>query len=64
MDSELTKILVCPLCKGPLLWNKQKKEFYCRSDMKAYPVIEDIPAMVPSEARDMTEEEIEKLDKE
>lgn len=64
MDSQLTQILVCPLCKGPLKWNEKKKEFYCRSDMKAYPVLEGIPAMVPSEAREMSEQEIEELEKE
>ncbi|WP_417568772.1 Trm112 family protein, partial [Parasutterella excrementihominis] len=50
-------------CKGPLLWNEKKKEFYCRSDMKAFPVIDGIPCMVPTEAREMKEEEIEELDK-
>lgn len=59
MDPKITEILVCPLCKGPLLWDAQKKEFYCRSDMKAYPVIDGIPVMIPSEARDMTEKELE-----
>ena len=28
MDAKITEILVCPLCKGPLLWNEKKKEFY------------------------------------
>ncbi|WP_290166503.1 Trm112 family protein [uncultured Parasutterella sp.] len=54
MDPKITEILVCPICKGPLRWNK---------DIKAFPVVDDIPAMVPSEARDMTEEEVEKLEK-
>ena len=63
MDAKITEISVCPLCKGPLLWNEKKKEFYCRSDMKAFPVIDDIPCMVPTEAREMKEEEIEELDK-
>lgn len=49
MDAKITEILVCPLCKGPLLWNEKKKEFYCRSDMKAFPVIDGIPCMVPTE---------------
>lgn len=59
----ITKILVCPICKGPLLWDPDKKEFYCRSDMKAFPVIEGIPDMLPNEARDLTEPEIEEKDK-
>lgn len=63
MDAKITEILVCPLCKGSLLWNEKKKEFYCRSDMKAFPVIDGIPCMVPTEAREMKEEEIEELDK-
>ena len=63
MNNKINEILVCPICKGPLLWDKEKKEFYCRSDMKAFPVIDQIPAMVPSEARELSEEEIEKLEK-
>ena len=63
MDPKISEILVCPICKGPLRWNKDKKEFYCKSDLKAFPVVDDIPAMVPSEARDMTEEEVEELEK-
>lgn len=63
MDPQLTEILVCPICKGPLIWNKEKKEFVCRSDMKAYPVVNDIPIMAPLEARDVSEEEIEELSK-
>ena len=63
MDAKITEILVCPLCKGPLLWSEKKKEFYCRSDMKAFPVIDGIPCMVPTEAREMKEEEIESFAK-
>ena len=63
MDAKITEILVCPLCKGPLLWNEKKKEFYCRSDMKAFPVIDGIIARKPLHEYGMKEEEIEKLDK-
>ena len=68
MDAKITEILVCPLCKDfeqleKLMKIEKKKEFSCRSDMKAFPVIDGIPCMVPTEAREMKEEEIEELDK-
>lgn len=47
MDAKITEILVCPLCKGPLLWNEKKKEFYCRSDHEGLPVIDGIPLHAP-----------------
>lgn len=63
MDANVTQILVCPICKGPLFWDKTKKEFFCRSDLKAFPVIDGIPDMVPEEARDLREEELEGKEK-
>ena len=34
MDPKLTQILVCPFCKGPLLYDKEKKELFCKRDKK------------------------------
>ncbi len=59
VDPKLMQILVCPICKGKLFWDKDKKELWCRADMKAYPVINGIPCMNPSEARDLTTDEVE-----
>ena len=59
MDKKLLEILVCPLCKGQLLF--QKKELICRFDRLAYPIRDGIPVMLESEAREISLEEKEKL---
>jgi len=58
MDRKLLDILVCPICKGPLIHEKEAKELVCRFDRLAYPIREDIPIMLQSEARQMTSEEL------
>lgn len=61
MDRKLLDILVCPACKGPLVYDKTKAELVCRADRLAYPIRDDIPVMLEDEARKMTEEEVQKL---
>ena len=58
MDAKLLEILVCPLCKGPLVHKKEAGELICKADRLAYPVKDDIPVMLEEEARklDPTEE--------
>jgi len=51
MDSKLLEILVCPLCKGPLVWKKDASELICKGDRLAFPVRDGIPAMLEEEAR-------------
>lgn len=51
MDSKLLEILVCPLCKGPLLWKKDAAELVCKADRLAFPVRDGIPVMLEEEAR-------------
>ncbi len=51
MDHRLLDILVCPLCKGPLQYDKSAQELICRADRLAYPIRDDIPVMLESEAR-------------
>lgn len=51
MDHRLLDILVCPLCKGPLQYEKAAQELVCRADRLAYPIRDDIPVMLESEAR-------------
>lgn len=60
MDRKLLDILVCPLCKGPLVYDKAKAELVCRADRLAYPIRDDIPVMLEDEARRLTVEEIPK----
>jgi len=58
VDRKLLDILVCPLCKGPLVYDKVKAELVCRADRLAYPIRDDIPVMLEDEARKLTAEEL------
>jgi uncharacterized protein YbaR (Trm112 family) len=51
MDSKLLEILVCPLCKGPLVYRKEALELICKADRLAFPIRDGIPVMLPDEAR-------------
>ncbi len=57
MDKKLLDILVCPICKGPLVYNKSNKELICKPDRLAYPIRDDIPVMLEDEARPLAEDE-------
>jgi uncharacterized protein YbaR (Trm112 family) len=56
MESRLLDILVCPLCKGPLRYDRQHAELVCVADHLAYPVRDGIPLMLESEARSLDDE--------
>ncbi|MCS6786297.1 MAG: Trm112 family protein [Thiobacillaceae bacterium] len=51
MDPKLLEILVCPLCKGPLVYDKKAQELICKADRLAYPIRDGIPVMLEEEAR-------------
>ncbi len=53
MDTRLLDVLVCPLCKGPLKYDKEAQELICQGDRLAYPIRDGIPIMWAEEARDM-----------
>jgi uncharacterized protein YbaR (Trm112 family) len=57
MDPKLVEILVCPICKGPLVWRKDASELVCKADRLAFPVKDDIPVMLEEEARALGAEE-------
>jgi uncharacterized protein YbaR (Trm112 family) len=57
MDPKLIEILVCPLCKGPLVWKRDALELICKGDRLAFPVKSDIPVMLEEEARTLGPEE-------
>lgn len=61
MDSRLLSLLVCPVTKGPLDFNRETGELISRSARLAYPVRDGIPVMLEGEARAVTEEELAKL---
>ena len=48
-------ILVCPLCKGKLVYEMDKQELICRFDKLAYPITQDIPMMLVESARKLEE---------
>lgn len=60
MDMQLLDILVCPVTKGPLKYDKEKQELVSTSARLAYPIRDGIPVMLEDEAREITEEEYEK----
>jgi uncharacterized protein YbaR (Trm112 family) len=57
VDPRLLEILVCPLCKGKLLYRKGAVELVCRADRLGYPVKDGIPVMIEEEARKLPPEE-------
>jgi uncharacterized protein len=59
MDAVLLDLLVCPITKGPLIFDKAKQELISKSARLAYPVREGIPVLLENEARTLRDEEIE-----
>ncbi len=62
MDKHLLDILVDPITKGPLIYDKKNQELLSRGSRLAYPIRDGIPVMLPEEARELSTEEIEQLD--
>ena len=61
MDKRLLDILVCPVTKGPLIYDKNKNELISKAARLAYPIRDGIPVMLEDEARVLSEEEVERL---
>ena len=61
MDAKLLDILVCPLCKSPLVYQKTAQELICKADRLAFKIEDGIPVMLADEARKLTAEEVETL---
>ncbi len=57
LDKNLLEILVCPVTKGPLIYDKAHAELISVSGRLAYPIRDDIPVMLEEEARVLTAEE-------
>ena len=57
IDEKLLSILVCPVSKAPLEYNKEKDELICKASGLAYPIRDGIPVMLESEARQLTADE-------
>jgi uncharacterized protein YbaR (Trm112 family) len=63
MDNKLLEILVCPLCKGKLIYRKEAQELICKAERLAYPIRDGIPVMLEGEARRLSLEEYDELSK-
>ncbi|MDA8390016.1 MAG: Trm112 family protein [Gammaproteobacteria bacterium] len=61
MDKRLLEILVCPVCKGPLHYQRERNELICKADRLAYPIRDDIPVMLEDSARTLTDEDVKAL---
>lgn len=57
MDKKLLKLLVCPLTKAPLHYDRDNQELVAVASGLAYPIRDDIPVMLESEARELSDEE-------
>lgn len=61
MDKKLLDILVCPVCKAPLVYDGTNNELVCRAERLAYPIRDEVPVMIEEEARSLSSEEIDSL---
>ena len=57
MDAKLLQILVCPVTKGPLIYNKTTNELISKSARLAYPIRDGIPVLLEDEARKLADGE-------
>lgn len=58
MDTRLLELLVCPVTKGPLDYDREHQEMVSRSARLAYPVRDGIPVLLENEARTLSDEEL------
>lgn len=58
LDKQLLSLLVCPVTKAPLEYDRERSELVCRASGLAYPIRDDIPVMLESEARKLSAEEM------
>ena len=58
MDPKLLEMLVCPVTKGPLIYDREKQELVSKSARLAYPIRDGIPVMLEEEARRLAPDEV------
>ena len=61
MDTKLLELLVCPVTKGPLIYDRERQELMSRSARLAYPVRDGIPVMLEEEARTLSDDAVDAL---
>ncbi|MET1114381.1 MAG: Trm112 family protein [Comamonas sp.] len=59
MDAKFLELLVCPVTKGPLTYDRERQELVSRSARLAYAVRDGMPILLENEARTLTDEELE-----
>jgi uncharacterized protein YbaR (Trm112 family) len=57
VDPKLLEVLVCPVSRGPLSYDRKKNELVSKQARLAYPIREGVPIMLPDEARELTDAE-------
>lgn len=60
MDNKLLSLVVCPVTKGPLVYDREHQELVSRSARLAYPIREGIPVLIEAEARVLSDAELER----
>jgi uncharacterized protein YbaR (Trm112 family) len=60
VDAKLLEMLVCPVTKGPLVYDRERQELISKSARLAYPIRDGIPVMLEEEARKLKPEEYER----
>ncbi len=51
LNEQLKAVLVCPRCKGQLTFREERQEIHCAACKLVYAIEDDIPAMLPDEAK-------------
>ncbi|KPZ54690.1 hypothetical protein A2I98_06270 [Pseudoalteromonas agarivorans] len=59
-DTKLLEIIACPVCKGKLRFDKDNAELISTAAKLAYPVRDDIPVLLENEARELSQDEVDK----
>ena len=57
VDPRLLEVLVCPVTRGPLVYDRDRAELVSKSARLAYPVRDGVPVMLPEEARPLDDGE-------
>jgi uncharacterized protein YbaR (Trm112 family) len=59
MDPKLLELLVCPVSKTPLQYKRDLNELWSVASRLAYAIDDDIPVLVPDEARPLSDQELQ-----
>ena len=57
MDDRLLDILACPICKGPLKYQRSAEVLVCRAERLAFPLVDGVPMMLEEDARTLNSDD-------